>query len=229
MNPKAFSTRIIAFTACIFAVPLLAVSQTPRTSGLYLTAADYLNGKLEFRGDCGSKAHKLAVHDVWNKPYVDIKHGSERHRFSKSDLFGFRACDGRDYRFVSNVEYEILEAKELYIYAHDIWVNQGRTNRTVREYYFSVGVSGQIQQLTLQNLKQAFPENHRFHDWLDATFGTSQDLAAYDEFHKMFKVNRLLIASRNADAETICCPKQKNSLPRAANSCCAISQFSTEN
>jgi hypothetical protein len=27
-------------------------------------------------------------------------------------------------------------------------------------------------------------------------FAAGQDLAAYDEFHKMFKVNRLLIASR---------------------------------
>ena len=229
MNPKAFSTRTVVFTACIFAVPLLAVSQTPRTSGVYLAAADYLNGKLEFWGDCGSKAHKLEVHDVWNKPYVDVKHDSERHRLSKSDVFGFRACDGRDYRLASNLKYEILEAKELYIYAHEFWLNQGRTNRTVREYYFSVGASGQIQHLTLQNLKQAFPENHPFHDWLDATFGTGQDLTAYDEIHKMFKVNRLLIASRNADAERICCPEQKNFSLQVARSCCAISQCSTEN
>ncbi len=29
-----------------------------------------------------------------------------------------------------------------------------------------------------------------------AVFGLGQDLAAYVEFHKMFRVNRLLIASR---------------------------------
>jgi hypothetical protein len=50
--------------------------------------------------------------------------------------------------------------------------------------------------LTLDNLKQALPDNHRFHDSLDMTFGAGQSLAEYDEFHKMFKVNRLLIASR---------------------------------
>jgi hypothetical protein len=59
-----------------------------------------------------------------------------------------------------------------------------------------VGANGQIKALTLENLKQAFPENHRFHDWLDATFCAGQNLGEYDEFHKMFKVNRLLIASR---------------------------------
>ena len=50
--------------------------------------------------------------------------------------------------------------------------------------------------MTLDNLKQALPDNHRFHDSLDMTFGAGQDLAQYDDFHKMFKVNRLLIASR---------------------------------
>jgi len=53
--------------------------------------------------------------------------------------------------------------------------------------------------LTLENLKQAFPDNHRFHDALDATFAAGRVLAEYDEFHKMFKVNRLLIASREAE------------------------------
>jgi hypothetical protein len=49
--------------------------------------------------------------------------------------------------------------------------------------------------LTLENLKQAFPDNHKFHDSLDATFGARQTLAEYDEVHKMFEVNQLLIAS----------------------------------
>jgi hypothetical protein len=161
-------------------------------------AADYKNGRLSYEGDCRSKTHKLELHDVLNKPYIDVTHESEKHRYAKSDLFGFRACDGRDYRFGATLEYQILEAKELYIYVRETSVAQGRTNRTVREYYFSVGASGEMQALTLDHLKQAFPDNHRFHDSLDATFGRGQNAAEYDEFHKMFKVNRLLIASREA-------------------------------
>jgi hypothetical protein len=64
------------------------------------------------------------------------------------------------------------------------------------DYSFSVGPDGEIIRLTLENLKQVFPDNHRFHDLLDANFGSGQKLEEYDEFHKMFKVNRLLIASR---------------------------------
>ena len=196
MCEKIVLIAIAAFAASMFAGGALATAQTSRTSGVYVTAGDYQNGKLGLEGDCGSKAHKLKIHDVVNKPYIDVTHESEKRRYSKDELFGFRACDGREYRFGSKLEYQILETKKLYIYARDFWVNQGRTNRTVREYYFSVGASGPIQELTMENLKKAFPENHRFHDWLDATFGGGQDPTAYDEFHKMFKVNRLLIASR---------------------------------
>jgi len=196
MNPNPFLVPIAVVAGCIFVGDNVATAQTSRTSGVYLTAADYENTKLRFEGDCGSKAHKLELHDVLNKPYIDVTHESQKRRYSKDELFGFRDCEGRDYRFASKLEYQILEAKELYIYSRDMTVNQGRTNRTVREYYFSVGANSQIEALTLANLKQAFPDNHRFHDWLDATFGAGQNPAEYDEFHKMFKVNRLLIASR---------------------------------
>ena len=50
--------------------------------------------------------------------------------------------------------------------------------------------------LTVNNLKQAYPDNHRFHDGLDQTFAPG-GVEEYDAFHKMFKVNRLLMASEN--------------------------------
>lgn len=196
MNRMTLLIVVAVLAATLAGVDAHARAQTTRTSGVYTTAADYESGRLTFEGDCGSKAHKLELHDVLNKPYIDVTHESEKRRYLKSDLFGFRACDGRDFRFASRLEYQILEAKELYIYARDFSVSQGKTSRTVHEYYFSVGASGLIQTLTLENLKQAIPDNHKFHDSLDATFGSGQSLAWYDEFHKMFKVNRLLIASR---------------------------------
>lgn len=196
MHLRILFVFIGMFAAGLFVCGAPASAQTAKMSGVYLTASDYEAGKLAYEGDCGSKVHKLEIHDISNKPYIDVTHDSEKHRYSKSELFGFRACDGRDYRFGSKLEYQILEAKELYIYLHDVSVSQGRTYRTVHEYYFSVGANGPIEALTLENLKHAFPDNHRFHDWLDATFGSGQSLAEYDDFHKMFKVNRLLIASR---------------------------------
>ena len=178
-----------------FAPGVSARQSASRTSGIYVTAADYDNRQLTAEGDCGSKAHKLELHDVLNKPYIHVTHEGRRQRYDKDDLFGFRACDGNDYRFASNLEYRIVEARELFIYARETQLTSGKSWRTVIDYSFSVGSGGKVLPLTLDNLKRAFPDNHAFHDSLDEMFGGGQDLALYDQFHKMFKVNRLLIAT----------------------------------
>jgi hypothetical protein len=190
---KRFLVVIVSF-GCVF-IASASVHAATRHSGIYLSAADYENRRLTAEGDCGSKAHKLELHDVLNKPYIHVTHGAEKLRYEKTDVFGFRACDGRDYRFASNEEYRILEARDLYIYSRAQYVGAGKYRRVVQVYYFSVGASEQVLQLTLANLKQAFPENHSFHDSLDQAFGAGQNLAQYDEFHGMFKVNRLLIVA----------------------------------
>ena len=50
--------------------------------------------------------------------------------------------------------------------------------------------------LNHENLKKAFPDNHKFHDGLDASF-KGKDISAYDAFHKMFKVNHLYLMTVN--------------------------------
>jgi hypothetical protein len=199
LEPKSVKLTVPVIGATVLALILIPPVQaaTPKTSGVYLTAADYENGTLSFEGECKSETHRLELHDVLNKPYIDVTHESEKRRYSKSDLFGFRSCDGRDYRFSSNLEYQILESKDLYIYAHDEQVTYGKgMPHLIRSYFFSVGAVGPILSLTLQHLKQALPDNHRFHDLLDANFGAGQKIEQYDDFHKTFKVNRLLISSQ---------------------------------
>ncbi len=193
---KTFFSPVAALAVLVFSSAGMAQVAPPKTSGVYLTAADFKNGQVSFEGDCGSKTHKLELHDVLHKSYIHVTHGTEKHRYAKSDVFGFRACDGRDYRFASNLEYQILEAKELYVYSREVAVSHGRGIHTIRGYFFSAGPDGPVLALTLENLKKAFPDNQRFHDALDAAFGARQKLSGYDESQKMFKVNQLLIASR---------------------------------
>jgi hypothetical protein len=193
---KTYFSTAAAFAVFLFSAAGTAQVPPPKASGVYLTADDYNNGRLSFEGDCGSKAHKLELHDVLHKSYIHVTHGSEKQRYAKSDLFGFRACDGWDYRFALNLEYQILETRELYIYAREVYVSHGRGRHTVRGYFFSTGAEGSVLALTRENLKKAFPANQRFHDALDAAFGAKQKLSEYDESQKMFKVSQLLIASR---------------------------------
>ena len=169
---------------------------TPKTSGVYLSAADYKTGTLSFQGDCNSEAHRLELHDILNKSYIDVTHESEKRRYAKSELFGFRACSGKDYRFDSNLEYQILQSKELYIYGHTAYVREGKVTRAVKERYFSLGPDGQMFGLTLGNLKQVPQGNDKFRDLLEENFGAGQKLGEYDELHKMLKIEWLWNASR---------------------------------
>lgn len=60
------------------------------------------------------------------------------------------------------------------------------------KYFFTTASSDVLQPLTKENIKKAFPENHPFHDAIDATFRSDEELTMYDTFHKMYKLNWLL-------------------------------------
>lgn len=168
-------------------------------TGIYLTSEDYRNARLASESDCDSPGHKVELHDIRHKSFIHVTHGGETRRYEKSHIYGFRSCGGRDYRFVGNDEYEILESREVSIYASVVPAqNPKDTSRglpTSRVYFFSAGAGGPVLPLTLQNLKRAFPNNHPFHDALDMAFHTDDELTQYDTFHTMFRVNRILIGS----------------------------------
>lgn len=66
------------------------------------------------------------------------------------------------------------------------------TDKYTPKYFFTIASSHVLQPLTKENLKKAFLENHPFHDALDATFNSDENLSQYDAFHKMYKINRIL-------------------------------------
>ncbi len=174
--------------------------------GIYLTADDYQNGRLTSASDCKAIDHKIELHDLLNKPFIHVTHNGDTRQYAKGEIYGFRTCDGRDYRFVGTREYQILEAKGASIYSaqyqagregDDLSLNDDR--RPVYAYFFSVSAAGPVLPLTRANLKRAFANNHAFHDALDQTFRSDAELAQYDDFHKMFKVNRLLSASTSTN------------------------------
>jgi hypothetical protein len=188
----AILSAILALSAVI---PSYAAPQ--KTSGVYLTSDAFKEDHLDFEGDCKSNAHKLELHNILNKPYIDVTHHSQKRRYAKSELFGFRACNGRIYRFASDLEYEILEFKQLYIYGHKGYVHSGKGNAAITKYYFSVGPDGELLDLTSGNLKLASPDNQRFHDLLDKNFGPKRKLAEYDPSNKTYVVNLLFAASQH--------------------------------
>ncbi len=65
------------------------------------------------------------------------------------------------------------------------------------KYFFTTSSSDVLKELTKANLKKEFPENHPFHDALDANFKEDKELIKYDEFHKMYKLNWIIKNNTN--------------------------------
>ena len=82
------------------------------------------------------------------------------------------------------------EAITIYKYVHAAH-SPKEAEKYAPKYFFVTQASDVLQELTKTNLKKAFPENHAFHDALDANFKEDKELINYDGFHKMYKINWL--------------------------------------
>jgi hypothetical protein len=74
---KTFSSFTAAVGLLLLSGAAVAQVATPTTSGVYLTADDYKNGRLSFEGDCGSKAHKLELLPYPVKSFTSLLTTSE--------------------------------------------------------------------------------------------------------------------------------------------------------
>jgi hypothetical protein len=170
-----------------------------RESGIYITSQDFMDGKLSYAFNCDSSNGKIKTHPIFGNQYIDIIKNGEKLRLLKDSIFGYRRCnaDTRLYH-PENEEYQIMENLSVVIYVSDVPVKSstGRTVDMVPAYFFSTSLSGNIYPLTVLDLKRAFPENLKFHDLLDMTFGDGVPLSGYDYNNKIYTVNYLIYLSR---------------------------------
>ena len=98
------------------------------------------------------------------------------------------AADKPNYRTIGNDRYQIVDRNTVYIYTLDVHVRKGALEKN---YFFSVGPGGDVQPLTILNLKKAFPNNHTFHDYLDMSFKHDSHFA---------RPNSLCVVARDTQA-----------------------------
>lgn len=176
---------------------LLAFNQTSfaqkDSSGIYKTAEDFQNRKLSYAINYKTEKHKIKDNILFNADKIVVKHKGETYTLVKSETFGLKNTKGVVFRFADNKDYKVLNPGEpILIYVYDNTVHSGKnaSNKTYQwEYYFSKDAVSPPQNLTLANVKAIFPENHKFHDALDAQFKSDKELYVYDSFHKMYKLN----------------------------------------
>lgn len=182
----------LIFLMMILTMPLGIFAQN---SGVYLNAADFRNGKLTYEIDCSTEKHKIKLNEFLDKSFITVVHKGQSYKLAKHEIFGYKDCNDKVYKFVNNDHYMVLNPnEEILIYKHEIPASKNQKAAT--HYYFSASVVEDVKELTLSNLKNAYPENHKFHDLLDAEFKSGDLLAAYDSFHKTYKINRLFANSK---------------------------------
>lgn len=177
-------------TIILISLIALSINASAQTSGVYLNAEDFKSGKLTYAIDCQTEKHKIKLNEFVNKDYITVIHDKQPYNLMKAEIFGYRDCNDVTYRLTRDMHYEVLNPKEE-ILVYKVMSGGGKGNPITTNYYFSKDANSKIESLTLNTLKAAFPDNHRFHDALDAEFKTDADLAQYDSFHKIYKINRL--------------------------------------
>jgi len=115
---------------------------------------------------------------------------------SSGNHFVQKATTG-NYRIFHKSSYRIVDTAGFYLYYRYVQNEHTRGKGLIKtdEYYFSTDSAADIQLLTIENLKRAYPENHRFHYDIDAHFRSDRELMAYDPFTKMYKLKYLYMQS----------------------------------
>lgn len=173
-----------------------SVSAQKDSSGIYKTAEDFQQRKLSYAINCKKEKHTINPNILFKGSEVKVKHEGTTYNLKKSEVFGYRTCEGIEYRFVDDKEYKVLNPGEpltMYVYQHPAHTGKDLSKGLYKpEYYFSSNTSTSLQSLTKANIKALYPDDHKFHDALDVQFKDDAALYAYDNFHKMYKLNWII-------------------------------------
>ncbi len=194
-------SKIIFALAIIIAgaSSVIAQSKIKFNSGLYLTANDFQQQKLTYEIDCSNASDKIKVNNFLGSSTGYVLAKGEKHSFDKKNVYGYRDCKNKAFRFYNGNEYQIIDTAGFYMYYQYMpeEINKGKAPVKKDEYFFSKNADGNLELLTMDNLKKAFPYNNNFHYALDANFKADKDLLVYDTFQKNYKVKYLFSQSLN--------------------------------
>lgn len=158
-------------------------------AGLYKSADDFVNGKLEHQQVEFAK-HRLRTDIPFNKYVVKVVDGGESHTYYKWDVYGFKDKRNQVYRFDDEKTYRIVDTTAFLIYAREENIVRGKEKTRETRYYFSKSPESRILPLTIRNLKYSFP-NREFHNLLDLQFRTNLELMRYDSYYGEYKLKSI--------------------------------------
>lgn len=169
---------------------LTAVAQMD-SSGVYMSADDFLKHKLMYVINCKIEKHKIKAHDFFQRPCFVVIHRDSSVTLNKKDVFGVRLCDNRTIRFYDDREFPIVNPNEHILIYKIQAVSSPKTYPKPNEYFFSKDAYSPPQPLTIEKLRAAFPENKEFCRLLEETFTADDELLKYSRHFQMYMINIL--------------------------------------
>lgn len=167
-------------------------------AGLYITPGDFVIGKLNYVINCSDKNTKMRTSQFLNSGTIKIIKPDTIIKVLKSQIWGYRLCNGKEYRIYHGKEYLVLERGPIPIYEdNEVTHSNPKTNRSITRtmYFFSENAEGPIKKLKLPMIETAFITNVKFHELIDLYFKSDEELSKYDEYYKMFQLNYFYLKS----------------------------------
>lgn len=116
---------------------------------------------------------------------VIVKTDADKQKYSISEVWGFRDKKGKEFRVYRDMDYEVLQSDMLSVYTRQA-VNDVQYYTA---YYFSIGIDGDIYEMTGKNFKNVFLDsNEKFLSLIKLHFNVLEDYTAYDSKNKSFKI-----------------------------------------
>ncbi len=180
-------TSIKVLIALLITAPGLGLKAQSFNSGIYLTEQDYKASKLSY---VLKDNDKLRLNDFLDGKNISVTNQGRTTKLAKNEIFGYR-LKNEDYRFFNNVAYKIIDIKDFYIFSRPKLTQQGKGLKPVDTYYFSTKANAVIEPLTISNLTSAYAQNPKFKYTVEQQFRSDNDLIAYDEAIKEYKLKYL--------------------------------------
>ena len=183
--PKAW--LLFLFFISFFAFTAKAQNLYP---GVYLSEKNFRNNKISFAPVKGER-YKLRLNELLNLPTMKIKIGDSVFFLHKDSIYGYRDKESIIHRFYHQTDYTMLNPGEEILLYKTITFGGYKNTQQVVNYFFSISDSSPILSLTKWNLMNACRNDPAFLDLLDLTFKGDENLAVYDTYYKMYRINHL--------------------------------------
>lgn len=196
MNPNPNNMKSIILGLLIVCFQAVALNAQISKSGIFRTANDFLSHNLEYATPCSDPEHKIFIDPLFKRYQMMVRYNGEVHYLNKDSIYAVQYCSGAVERLFQRKTYSMVNPKEAILVYKVTTTQITKGHPILISWYFSKDANSPVQQLTIQNLLRAFPDNDVFHDAIMAEFKTDDELNRYDTMHKMMRINRLFENSK---------------------------------